>query len=234
MAHPLEALLVLQEKDRKRLRLTREISDIPARRAEVEQQLEGARGRLEASRNELVEHTAALKQLEVEADARRDKIVKYKQQQMEARTNEQYRALLNEVAAEERGINALEDQELVLMEQIEACKKQIADREEELRTEEEAIAEELEMLTERMQEAREEIQELNIRRQKLAADVSPGLLKHYERIFANKGDFAVVDVENGHCAGCRMKLPPQVVNDSINPAKLISCNFCGRLLINRR
>ena len=36
MAHPLEALLVLQEKDRKIAKLKREIRDIPARKADIE------------------------------------------------------------------------------------------------------------------------------------------------------------------------------------------------------
>ena len=31
-----------------------------------------------------------------------------------------------------------------------------------------------------------------------------------------------------------MRLPPQVINDALNPAKLVICNFCGRMLINQR
>jgi hypothetical protein len=234
MAHPLEALLALQEKDRKISKLQREIRYIPARRADVEKQLEGARTRLEATRADFKKITADLKQIEVEIGARREKITKYKQQQMEAKTNEQYRALLNQVAAEEKEISALEDRELGLMEKSDAVKTVLAEREADLKEEEGGIAEELEMLEERFQEVQEDIDTLIASRRQLTGNINSSLLSKYERLFANKSDFAVVEVENEHCSGCHMKLPPQVINDALNPAKLVICNFCGRMLINRR
>ena len=123
MAHPLEALLVLQEKDRKIAKLYREIRDIPARKADIDKQLEGAKTKLNQAREVLKKITADLKQLEIEAAAHGEKILKYKQQQMEAKTNDQYRAFLQEIAAAEKLIAGLEDREIVLMEQMESSKK---------------------------------------------------------------------------------------------------------------
>jgi uncharacterized protein len=234
MAHPLEALLVLQKTDRKISKLQREINDIPARKTDIEQQMAGAKSRLESARAAQQQVAADLKQLEVEVESRREKITKYKNQQMEAKTNDQYRALLNEVAAEEKEIRALEDREIEIMERSEVAKKAIDLHEAELKEEAEGVADEVEMLGERLDEVKEDLAALTARRQKLAADINPSLLPKYERLFANKGDFAVVEVENGHCSGCHMKLPPQVINDALNPAKLVICNFCGRMLINRR
>ncbi len=233
MAHPLEALLVLQEKDRKIAKLQREIRDIPARKADIEKQLEGAKTRLEASREELKQITSDLKQLEVEDGAHREQIVKYRQQQMEAKTNEQYRAFLHEIAGEEKSISDLEDREIELMEQTEISKKAIAEREAELNEEAGGVAEEQEMLEERLKEVEEAIETLATERGRQVSTLDASLVTKYERLFANKGDFAVVEVEKGHCGGCHMKLPPQVVNDALNPAKLVICNFCGRMLLNR-
>ncbi len=232
MAHPLEALLVLQEKDRKIAKLQREIRDIPVRKAEVETQLEHAKTRLAAAREDQMKVQSDLKQLEVEVEAHKEKITRYKNQQMEAKTNEQYRALLIEVANEERSISELEDHEIELMEQFETSKKAIEERDAELKEEEEGIRDEQEMLVERLEEVQEDLETLKETRQKMAGEVEPSLLRKYERIFANKRDFAVVRVENDHCRGCNMKLPPQVVNDAINPAKLVACNYCGRMLVN--
>ncbi len=232
MAHPLEALLVLQEKDRKIAKLRREIRDIPARKAEVETQLDKAKARLAEAREAHMQVQSDLKQLEVEVEAHKEKIVRYKNQQMDAKTNDQYRALLIEVATEEKGVSDLEDRELELMERLEASRKAIAEREAELKEEEEGIRDEQEMLVERLEEVNEDLASQIERRAKIASEIAPALLTRYERIFANKGDFAVVRVENGHCRGCNMKLPPQVVNDAINPAKLVGCNYCGRMLIN--
>ncbi len=234
MAHPLEALLVLQEKDRKIAKLQREIRDIPARKADIEKQLEGAKTRLTQGREALKKITADLKQLEIEAGTHGDKITKYKQQQMEAKNNDQYRAFLQEIAAAEKLIAGLEDREIVLMEQAEASKKVIAEREAELKEEEGGVAEEKEMLNERLSEVQEDLNAMIADRGRITSTVNPSLLLKYERLFKNKGDFAVVQVEKDHCSGCHMRLPPQVTNDALNPEKLVICNFCGRMLINLR
>jgi len=232
MVHPLEALLVLQEKDRKVLRLQREIRDIPARQADVEAQLDHAKTGLAASRNARMQAESDLKQLEIEVETHQEKIVRYKQQQMEAKTNDQYRALLHEVATEEKNVSEFEDREIELMEQLETSKKEIGEREAELKEEEESICEEKEMLMERLAEVQEDVKELIANRERIAANIDVSLVKKYERLFANKGDFAVVRVENAHCKGCNMRVPPQVVNDALNPNKLVVCNFCGRMLVN--
>lgn len=232
MAHPLEALLDLQQKDRKIAKLEREINDIPARKAEVETQLDQAKAKLAVATEEQMKVQSDLKQLEVEVESHKEKITRYKQQQMEAKTNDQYRALLIEVANEEKAVSELEDREIELMEQLETSKKSLEEREEELKEEEDGIRDEQEMLLERLEEVQEDLDIQKEKRAKMAAEIDPRLLSRYDRIFANKRDFAVVHVENGHCRGCNMKLPPQVVNDAINPAKLVSCNYCGRLLIN--
>jgi len=65
------------------------------------------------------------------------------------------------------------------------------------------------------------------------AQCDPALLAKYTRILKNKRDFAVVLVESGgHCGGCHMKLPPQVIHDARNPQKIVGCNFCGRIVYN--
>lgn len=234
MAHPLKTLLVLQEKDRKIAKLQREIRDIPARKADIEKQLDGSKSKLAADRESLKKITSDLKQMEVEEASIQEKIIKYKQQQMEAKTNEQYRAFLQEIAAAEKSISALEDREIKLMEQVEASKNAIAASEAVLKAEKSGISEEKEMLDERLNEIQEELGVLLADRKEKTAGVNPSLLSKYERLLANKGDFAVVTVEKDHCSGCHMRLPPQVINDALNPAKLVICNFCGRMLIHIR
>jgi hypothetical protein len=224
----------LQEKDRKIAKLQREIRDIPARKADIEKQLEGAKTKLNQAREALKKVTADLKQLEIEAGTHNDKVTKYKQQQMEAKTNDQYRAFLQEIAAAEKHISALEDREIVLMDHIESAKKIVAEREAELKEEEGGVSEEKEMLDDRLKEVQEDLNALLADRGRITSTVSPSLLSKYDRLFKNKGDYAVVQVEKDHCSGCHMRLPPQVTNDALNPDKLVICNFCGRMLINIR
>jgi len=232
MAHPLEAVQVLQENDRKIARLQREVKDIPLRKKEIETQLDGARASLEAARENRKQITADLKQLEVEAASHEEKITRYKNQQMEAKTNEQYRALLHEVAAEKEAVSGLEDKEIELMEASEAAQQKISECESLVEEEVSGIQEEQEMLDERLGEIEEDLQRLTEKREQLSAHIDPSLIKRYERLFANKGDFAVVPVNGSNCGGCHMQITPQLVNDARNPAKLVACSYCGRMLIN--
>jgi len=153
---------------------------------------------------------------------------------MEAKTNDQYRAFLQEIAAAEKNIAALEDREIVLMEHIESSKKIVEEREAELKEEEDGVSEEKEMLEDRLSEVREDLDALLADRGRITSALNPSLLTKYDRLFKNKGDFAVVQVEGSHCSGCHMKLPPQVINDALNPDKLVICNFCGRMLVHLR
>ena len=96
------------------------------------------------------------------------------------------------------------------------------------------MSEEKAMLDDRLSEVQEDLDALLADRGRITSNVNPSLLLKYERLFKNKGDFAVVQVEKDHCSGCHMRLPPQVTNDALNPDKLVICNFCGRMLINIR
>ncbi len=233
MSHPLEAIYALQKKDRKLIKIMREIRDIPQRKSDIEAQLAGAKKKLEVALDSRKHTEATLKEQELEVEALKEKVEKYKNQQMEASTNEQYRAFVKEIGTVEDEIKALEEKEIQLMESLEQGKAIVAECEEKLDGEKAGIADELAELDERSAELAERLERLKADRARAAAECDPSLLQKYTRILQNKRDFAVVMVEpGGHCGGCHMKLPPQVVNDARNPTKVVACNFCGRIVYN--
>ncbi|MBN2162727.1 MAG: hypothetical protein JXR25_01820 [Pontiellaceae bacterium] len=233
MTHPLEPIVALQKKDRKLIRIMREIRDIPQRQSDIEAQLDGARKKLEMA-NDSRKHTEAmLKDIELEIDACREKVNRYKNQQMEAKTNDQYRAFVKEIGMVEAEIKELEDKEIRLMENLEQGKAIVEECEARLNTEKEGIADELAELSDRSEALNERMEGLKDDRRRAAELCDRVLLQKYTRILNNKRDFAVVMVESGgHCGGCHMKLPPQVIHDARNPTKIVSCNFCGRIVYN--
>ncbi|MBW2108344.1 MAG: hypothetical protein JRI36_06750 [Deltaproteobacteria bacterium] len=116
------------------------------------------------------------------------------------------------------------------METFESVNKTIAECEENLEAGKERIREELEALDVRAAELSEEVEHRKAERARCAAQIEPKLLKRYNCIMNNKRDYAIVSVEGNHCGGCHMKLPPQVVHDARNPNKIVSCNYCGRIV----
>jgi predicted nucleic acid-binding Zn-ribbon protein len=233
VSHPLEPIIALQKKDRSLIKIMREIRDIPRRQSDIESQLDGSKKKLEMAMESKKHTEALLKDVELEIEACKEKVNKYKTQQMEAKTNDQYRAFVKEIGLVEAEIKALEEKEIRLMEDLEQGINIIASCEERLNSEKVEIADELEELNERCEELKEQAKRLKADRMRAASSCDRNLLQKYTRILNNKSDYAVVIVEpGGHCGGCHMKLPPQVINDARNPTKIVACNFCGRIVYN--
>jgi len=233
VSHPLEPIVALQKKDRKLIKIMREIRDIPQRKSDIEAQLSGSKQKLETALESKKHTEARLKDVELEIEACKEKVTKYKTQQMEAKTNDQYRAFVKEIGVVEAEIKELEDKDIKLMEDLEQGKAIVAECEERLNTEKAGIADELAELDARTADLMERLESLKEDRARAAALCDKPLLQKYTRIMNNKKDFAVVMVESGgHCGGCHMKLPPQVIHDARNPTKIVGCNFCGRIVYN--
>ena len=233
MSHPLEPIYALQKKDRKLIKLMREMRDIPQRKGDIEAQLSGSKKKLDMALDSRKHTAATLKEQELEVESLKEKVDKYKNQQMDAQTNEQYRAFVKEIGTVEDEVKSLEEKEIKLMEDLESGKTIVSECKVKLSGEREAIADELGELDERAAYLQEKIDGMMADRKRAASGCDKDLLQKYSRILNNKKDFAVVLIEaGGHCGGCHMKLPPQVTNDARNPGKIVACNFCGRIVYN--
>ncbi|KRO62224.1 MAG: hypothetical protein ABR82_05035, partial [Verrucomicrobia subdivision 6 bacterium BACL9 MAG-120507-bin52] len=171
------------------------------------------------------------KKLELEAEAHRSKVARYKIQQFETRKNEEFAALGTEIQREEKEVQEIEDRELDLMALGEKARKEAAEeavgaklKEGELNVREEELKKKRGELEMRLADLIKEIETL-------ASGVEEGLLSKYRRIMMNKKDVAVVPVEHGtNCGGCHMKLTQGSVIAAKSGKAGASCENCGRLL----
>ncbi len=226
----LEKLLVLQDRDRKLRQLLQETRDIPARKQLIESRLKANRDAHQLAQENLKKNTAAIKAVELEIDSVKDSIKKYRLQQGQIKNNDQYRALEREIREQMGRVRELEEREIVLMEESESLKKVVADREEVLKQEEAVVDGDLKVLDERLKNIQTDIEQARKNREGLTDGIDDSWLSRYTRIFNNKGDYALVPVENGTCGGCHMKVPPQLVQDAKRGDAMVSCSYCGRLL----
>lgn len=234
MTHPLEAIVALQKKDLRLIRLLREVQDIPKRKDDIEQQVNGFKRKLEETSEQRKKIEVKINELENETSLANDKITKYKQQQMDADTNEQYRAFVKEIGTVEEEIKEFEEQEINFLEKLEDLKKSENKYNNHLSEAQESISDELKELNERNNELNERLEQMKADRKLSAEKCDPLILKKYVRILQNKKDIAVVQVSdtNNCCGGCHMQLPPQIINDAKNINKIVNCNFCGRIVYN--
>lgn len=230
MNETLEQLLALQDHDRQIIRFTREIEDIPARKADIEEHVIAARDALEEASDKMQSQTVAVKDLEGEVAATKEKITRLEQQEREVKNNDEYRAIQKELFALKQIIMKAEDKELELMEAMEQTKALLELREGELNEQESHIKEDIDVLNERMQELSERVSALKAERKGIVEHIDPKWLARYERILNHRGGEAIVEISNGGCLGCNMALPPQTVQNVKQGRDIVMCDYCGRFL----
>jgi uncharacterized protein len=226
----IERLLIIQDRDRKIAQLKRESDDLPVRVKEIKSRLDTHRESLKAAHEDIKKNAAATKQAEIEIDVCKQKIMKFREQQLQIKSNDEYRILEHEIAVVQKDIRNLEDQELALMEQAESLRKMIAEREKDLKQEEARANQDEEVLKQRLDNIHVEIHHLQVDRDSQASETDPTWLARYDRIFKRMADYALVPVENAGCGGCHMKLPPHVVHEAKRGLAITQCSFCSRIL----
>src|SRR5215468_8158430 len=135
MSPEIEHFISLQATDREIQRLKAEIAELPKRVSVIEQKLAGTRTVLEKARAAVKADDAARKKYETAITDLRSRISKYRDQSLDVKTNEQYKALMHEIQFAEQDIRANEDKILDLMVNAESRDKDVKAAEVELKAE---------------------------------------------------------------------------------------------------
>jgi hypothetical protein len=73
--------------------------------------------------------------------------------------------------------------------------------------------------------------ELQARRVELAKDMTPSVLKEYDRLRKARRGIAVAEVGEGRCAACHIGVRPQFMQELRRGDKVMFCESCGRILV---
>jgi predicted nucleic acid-binding Zn-ribbon protein len=225
----IEALLALQEHDRRISEIEQQLRDIPARKELELKRLDEHKQALESVREKLKAKLSEIKQIELDVENQRERISKFRQQQLEIKTNKEFRAVESEIKTAEDQIRGFEDGELVVMEELEALREDSKVREADLAAEEKAVQADVAAFDERAVALEEDLAAEREARERAVAPVDREWLERYDIIRRRRPD-AVVRLENGVCGGCHMRLPPAALHDTRRQDTMTVCDFCGRLL----
>jgi predicted nucleic acid-binding Zn-ribbon protein len=230
--HPeLETLQALEVTDREIRRLKEEIALLPRRVAVIEEKLAGTKVRLEKAKGAAKADEAAKRQHEANIQAQQQKISKYRDQSLEVKTNDQYRALQHEIEFAQQEIRGTEDRILELMVASEAREKDIRDAEAELKEETREIEKEQAEARARTEVDQRELEQQQARRTELRSGVKAALLEHYDRVLQARGN-ALAEVRDQKCSACNVMLRPQKYDEVRAGQELLTCDSCGRILFH--
>ena len=230
MQAKLEQLLVFQDRQQKIKQIQTEIKNLPLQRQNLEAQLAASVAALAALKHKAQHLEMDRKRLELDAGTRQESISRLKTQQYETRKNDEFRAMGNEIERYEKEIRLIEDQELELMEQAEKLKVEVSAEEKKASGSRESIARQMADLEEKGKTLGARLSELTVERTELAGKIDEDLLGRFERLFASKGDAAIVALDHEVCTGCHMKVTTQTAHRVKNGKEIVSCEQCGRIL----
>ena len=230
MQEIIEKLLVLQDRDRKLLRVTQELAHIGPERESLKAKAASTQSSLEAAKLRVKQIESERKQRDLEIEGKKAQIEKYLNQQLQTRKNEEYKALTHEIEMAKEVIFKIEDAEIVLMEQAEAAQKEVVRATTEAAAAKKLVDDQIGRLDQREENLKKDFTALTADRAQLAAAVDDATRSRYERIFKSKGENVVVGIDHSSCGGCHMKLPPQITTSCRAQAEIITCPNCGRIL----
>jgi len=230
----IENLLVLQDRDRKVMRVEAELANIGPERTSFENRAKQAQARLDLAKNKVKQIESDRKKLELDVEGKKGQIEKYSLQQFQTKKNEEYKALSHEIDNCKKVISELEDQQLELMEQADAVAKQVASATAAFSDAQKQIASQLATIDDREKRLTKELADLRADYVNLEAAVDESVRDRYRRLRKQKGGSTVVGIEHSTCGGCHMKLPIQIVLQCQGEQEIVTCTNCGRILYYTR
>ena len=228
MLPDIDKLLELQVADKEIRKLQEEVAALPKRMAVIEQKLAGTKAHLEKVRTAAKGDEANRKKFEASIKDLQGKISKYRDQSLDVKTNDQYKALLHEIQFAEQEIRMNEDRILEVMVNVDAREKEVKAAEAQLKAETAEIEREKEEARKVTAEDQRKLTEWNAKRDALRHGVAEDLLRHYERVMKFRGS-GLAEVRDHKCMGCQVMLRPQTYNEVRNGEKVMICESCSRI-----
>jgi predicted nucleic acid-binding Zn-ribbon protein len=228
MLPDIEKLLELQEADKEIRKLRDEVAALPKRMAVIEQKLAGTKAHLEKVQLAAKADEASRKKFEANIKDLQGKISKYRDQSLDVKTNEQYKAIMNEIQFAEQEVRLNEDRILEVMVNVDAREKDVKAAQAELKAETDAIEKEKEEARKVTAEDQKKLTDWNAKRDALRHGISEDTLRQYERVAKFRGT-GLAEVRDQKCMGCQVMLRPQTYNEVRNGEKVMVCESCSRV-----
>jgi len=204
---------------------------LPRHVAAIEKTLDSHVRKLEADKAALAANLRDRKKLEGDNQTHEQKISKLRDQMVQAKTNEQYRAFQNEIEYAQKEIRTADDRMLELMAEAEPLDINVKKADVALKQEQKLVDAEKKRAEDRTAADRAELEKLSAERQQILSTLPPPIANAYTRIRKKWNNTTVVsEVVGGRCTACQIMLRPQAFQDLRKATEPMFCESCGRFL----
>ncbi len=230
MNHQAELLVNLQKIDKEIENHKKRKELIPLQIEDLKKQIQNLHEEVISLKTLLLETEKQIKKIELDIKSKEEEILGYQAKEHMVKSNEEYRALLDQINKAKEEKDALEEKEIELLYKIDELKKQIELKEKENSEKEKQINAKIREIEDEFAHIDDKLEILLAKREDLAKKIDSGLYNQYEKIRRIKGD-AVAYVVDGSCSGCSAVLPLQLVITLKSTGEIARCENCGRLLV---
>ncbi len=230
MTSDLQSLIELQKIDAEIASVRAEVAALPKHVAEIEKKLAGSKSKVETAIAAGKADEAARKKHESDIQDQQQKISKYRDQSLNVKTNQEYKALMDEIKFAEEKIAASEDKILEIMVAADSRKEALKKAEAQLKADTAENDREKEEARQRTAIDEAALAELTTRRNALRGGVSEDVLRHYDRVLVLRGSSLSAVYDNEQCSACSVMLRPQVFQEVMTNEKFMTCDYCKRIL----
>jgi len=230
MHSDLNKLIDLQQVDTRVAALKVEVAALPAEVRQIEAKLAGSKARVEAAQAAIKADESARRKHESEIQDQQQRISKYRDQSLNVKTNQEYKALLSEIEQAESEIRRLEDKILEIMVAADTRKEELKQAEAALKADTAENEREKEHARLQTAEDEKELAQLSAQRRELRANVNDDTLRHYDRVMKLRHSALSAVHDDQMCSVCRVILRPQVYQDVVKGEEMVYCDSCQRIL----
>ena len=217
-------------------RLHRQVADLKERVARGPRTIRVGQQAVEHTEQELSAAKESLKRTRMESDSqqlqlkeREDKLRDLQRKLNECKTNVEFKALKDQIAADQKANSVLEDEILEKLEKIEQLQRHVAEASVKLTK---ATAE-LQKTQARVAEAQDHLQadldRVTAELRQAEATVPEDFKAEYDRMVRAKGAEALAMVEGESCGGCHTMLTTQILH-RLKMSQVVFCKNCGSLM----
>jgi len=208
--------------------------ELPLEVQDLEDEIVGLETRIEKYNQESAELESEISGKKISIKQSLDLIKKYEAQQMNVRNNREYDSLSKEIEFQSLEIQLSEKKIKEFTATLEMKLEAVKDIESELQERKKDLVAKKDELDDIVTETQKEEEALFVQSEEQKRKIEARLLNAYNRIRKNaRNGLAVVTVERDACGGCFNKIPPQRQLDIRQSKKIIVCEYCGRLLVDK-
>jgi len=230
----LQALFNLQTVDTETDKIKILRGELPLEVQDLEDEIAGLQTRIDNYKSDVENLETAISNKHVEIKDAEALISKYNEQQKNVRNNREYDSLSKEIEFQTLEIELSNKRINEFTAEIEAKKLVIEDANSKLEGRKIDLEIKQNQLEEIINETQKEEEVLKLKSEEILNKIEDRLSVAYKRIRANaRNGLAVATVERDACGGCFNKIPPQRQLDIASRKKIIVCEYCGRILVDK-